>query len=77
MTLEVERLVTKPTNVSKIKSTLELWQQEWKRKGVYETLLKKKRSTLIIICGWKMKQIPRFQTVEKELVMPLTDVGAM
>lgn len=48
------------------------------RKGVYETLLKKKRPTLITICGWKMKQIPRFQTLEKEkLVVPLRDTGAM
>lgn len=63
----MERLVRKPTNLSKIKSTLELWQQEWKRKGLYETLMKKKSPTLITICGWKMKQIPRFQTMEKEV----------
>lgn len=55
-----------------------MWLPEWKRKGIYETFLKKKRPTLITICEWKMKQIPRFQILEKEkLVVPLTDAGAM
>ena len=55
-----------------------MWQQEWKRKGIYETLLKKKRPILITICGWKMKQIPRFQTLEKEkLVEPFRNTGTM
>lgn len=46
MRLEVERLDRRPTqSLSKIKSKLELWQQEMKRKGIYEVLLKKKKPT--------------------------------
>lgn len=64
-------------SLRKIKSKLELWQQEMKRKGIYEILLRKKRPTLITLCGWKVNQVFRFQTLEKEtLVVPLTDAEA-
>lgn len=66
MTLEGERLVGKPKKSKQNKVYAWVVAAGMEKERFCETLLKKTRPTLITICGWKIKQTPRFQTLEKE-----------